>query len=149
MHLKKSIVTVTLLFLIASMNVLGKKILHAPEHKNLQVLPKDISQEDLKAVMDGFTAALNVKCGYCHVRNNETREWDYAADTKHKKQEARDMLKMTNDINAKYFGVNLNEPHPKLAVTCFTCHRGEEHPVFAPKTQPADSLLRPIQRIQQ
>ena len=149
MHQKKTIVTLMLLVFIATLNLLGKKAETAPEHKNLQILPKDISKDDLKYIMDGFNAALNVKCGYCHVRNNETKEWDYAADTKHKKKEARDMLKMTNDINSQYFGVNLTEAKPKLAVTCYTCHRGEEHPVFAPKPIPADSLQRPLQKVQQ
>lgn len=149
MHHKKTLVTILLLVLVASVNLLGRKVPPAPEHKNLQILPKDISKENLKAIMDGFTAALNVKCGYCHVRNNETKEWDYAADTKHKKKEARDMMKMTNDLNSNYFGVDMTQPNPKVAITCYTCHRGEEHPVFAPKPAAPDSLQRPLQKITQ
>ena len=39
----------------------------APEHKNLQVLDKNISKDDLKKMMEGFAAQLGVKCAFCHV----------------------------------------------------------------------------------
>ena len=139
MHRKKSFITLALIALVASANWLGRPF-EGPEHKNLQVLPKDIPQEKLKAIMDDFCASLNVKCGFCHVRNKETNEWDYAADTKNHKKEARDMMRMTNELNAKWFGVDLSEAEPKVAITCYSCHRGEEHPtVFAPKPA-ADSV---------
>jgi hypothetical protein len=35
--------------------------------KNLKVLPKNISKEDLDKVMDGFKASLGVRCNYCHA----------------------------------------------------------------------------------
>jgi hypothetical protein len=35
--------------------------------RNLQVLPKDTSQQDVVAVMQQFTRALGVQCTYCHV----------------------------------------------------------------------------------
>ena len=35
---------------------------------NLQVLPKDISREELIATMRGYTAGLGVQCNYCHVQ---------------------------------------------------------------------------------
>jgi hypothetical protein len=146
-HFKKATVTVLLLGLVALCSFWGKRPYDGPEHKNLQVLPKDIKQEKLKAIMDGFCSALNVKCGFCHVRNKETNEWDYAADTKGHKKEARDMMKMTNDLNVKYFGVDMTEENPKVAITCYTCHRGEEHPVFAPK--PAQPLLDSMRSIKQ
>jgi hypothetical protein len=111
------------------------------------VLPQNISDEKLDRIMDDFCAALNVKCGFCHVKNKETNEWDYAADTKGHKKEARDMMRMTNDLNAKYFGVDLSEENPKLAITCYTCHRGEEHPVFAPKA-PVGNALDSLRRKQ-
>lgn len=36
----------------------------APEHKNLQVLDKNISKDDLKKMMEGFAAQLGVKCRF-------------------------------------------------------------------------------------
>jgi hypothetical protein len=55
------------------------------------------------------------------------------------------MMKMTNELNSKWFGVDLTEAEPKVAITCYSCHRGEEHPtVFAPK--PAVDSLKPAER---
>ena len=45
-----------------------------PVYKNLKVLPKDITKEQMDSVMHHFTDALNVKCGFCHVRNEETKK---------------------------------------------------------------------------
>lgn len=133
MHKRKAFITLAIIAVVASANMLGRTF-EGPEHKNLQILPKDISQEKLKAIMDDFCASMNVKCGFCHVRNKDTNEWDYASDAKGHKKEARDMMKMTNELNEKWFGVDLSEPDPKVAITCYSCHRGEEHPVVsAPK----------------
>jgi len=139
MHKKKTMVTLLVLAIIASANMLGRDA-YGPEHKNLQILPKDITQEKLKEIMDGFCGSMNVKCGFCHVRNQETKEWDYAADTKGHKKEARDMMRMTNELNEKYFGVDLSVPNPKVAITCYTCHRGEEHPVVGNPKPPVNAL---------
>ena len=35
--------------------------------ENLQVLPKDIPRDTLLRVMRGFTAALGVRCDFCHM----------------------------------------------------------------------------------
>jgi hypothetical protein len=43
---------------------------------------------------------------------------------------ARMMIVMTREINAKF-------PDGKEHVTCFTCHRGSEHPKTAPDAAPA------------
>ena len=55
-----------------------------PEAKftNLKVLPKDISPADLHATMSGFTRALGVRCGYCHVSQpgEPMRPEDFAKD---------------------------------------------------------------------
>jgi hypothetical protein len=144
MHQRKTIVTLLIIGIVASANWLGRPF-DGLEHKNLQILPKDIPQEKLKAIMDDFCASLNVKCGFCHVRNKETNEWDYASDAKGHKKEARDMMKMTNELNSKWFGVDLTEADPKVAITCYSCHRGEEHPtVMVPK--PVVDSLKPSER---
>ena len=38
-----------------------------PKYKNLQVLPKDIGQEQLIPIMKSFAQALGVRCVHCHV----------------------------------------------------------------------------------
>ncbi|HYK45956.1 MAG TPA: c-type cytochrome [Parafilimonas sp.] len=97
--------------------------------KNLQVLPKDISKDSLDKIMDGFKVALGVHCDFCHVRNEEKKQFDFAADDKVEKNIARHMMKMTTDINANYFNfINSAKPDTISVVKCATCHRGDPHP---------------------
>lgn len=100
--------------------------------KNLKVLPKDISHEDLENVMRGFKNALGVKCGFCHdPRKDDPKKLDFAGDENKHKGIARDMMRMTARINKKYFKENGNET---LKVTCFTCHHGNEEPKSQPES---------------
>ena len=39
----------------------------ASEFKNLQVLPSNISHDELIATMRGYAAALGTRCDHCHV----------------------------------------------------------------------------------
>ena len=99
-------------------------------YKNLKVLPKDISKADLDKVMDGFKAALGVKCSYCHARSKDSTSHmpDFPSDDKPEKSVARKMMKMTAKINKKYFNTNKNEQGAFIpAVECMTCHRGSPH----------------------
>ena len=80
--------------------------------KNLKVLPADTN---IRQTMGAYAASLGVKCTGCHVQG------DFASDEVPHKEIARKMIVMTNEINAKF-------PDGKIHVTCFTCHRGEEHP---------------------
>lgn len=97
---------------------------------NLKVLPKDISHEDLDKVMDGFKVALGVKCNFCHAASQtDPKRMDFASDAKHEKEIARDMMRMTNKINKKYFHIkDAADIKAVLAVSCYTCHNGNAHP---------------------
>ncbi len=98
--------------------------------KNLKVLPKDISKEELDKVMDGFKAALGVKCNFCHApQADNPKKLDFASDAKPEKNIARDMMRMTAKINKKYFhDEKFQNGKALLAVSCVTCHNGNEHP---------------------
>ncbi len=95
--------------------------------KNLQILPKSISDEALDSVMHEFSISLGVRCNFCHARKADTtqRGLDFASDAKEEKNTARNMLKMTAYLNEHYFNWN-NSTRPDTihAVVCFTCHRG-------------------------
>jgi hypothetical protein len=96
--------------------------------RNLQVLPKDTSPQDVAALMQQFATALGVQCTYCHVQNTPPPltaeeaaaqadaapvagrgrgrgrggpQMDFASDDKRQKRTARVMLTLLNDINAK------------------------------------------------
>ena len=109
-----------------------------PKPTNLQVLPKDISPEDLMKTMHGYAGALSVHCNFCHEVNEKTHKADFAADTKPDKAIARTMIAMTQEINAKYLS-QVKDPDATPAdktVTCGTCHRGHEMPAqFVPKPE--------------
>jgi hypothetical protein len=127
---KKSFVFVLVsLFIVAG--IAATKPPEEHKYKNLKILPKNISKEDLDKVMDGFKAALGVKCTFCHAPSKDSSiKWpDFASDEKPEKNIARGMMKMTQKINKKYFSYNKNEQGEVVpAIECMTCHRGSEHP---------------------
>ncbi|HZH66611.1 MAG TPA: c-type cytochrome [Flavisolibacter sp.] len=109
-----------------------------PGYKNLKILPKNITEQQMDSVMHHFTASLNVKCNFCHVRNEETKEWDHASDANKHKLVAREMMTMTNNLNDKYFPYSGKAENLSsiLTVTCFTCHNGQKEPATkAPRPQ--------------
>jgi hypothetical protein len=99
-------------------------------HKNLKVLPKDISNADLDSVMEGFEKALNVGCDFCHAKSTTNpSETDYASDEKPEKEITRIMMKMTETINKDYFNYTIiYKAGEKMAVSCKTCHDGFPRP---------------------
>ena len=100
-----------------------------PTFKNLKVLPKNISHDDLDKVMDEWKAALGVRCNFCHSpRKDDPKKMDFASDDKPEKEMARDMYRMTARINKKYFHYKQGDTTAVAPVGCMTCHHGKEHP---------------------
>ncbi len=83
--------------------------------KNLQVLPGSTSEDEVRQLMQEMSRALGEACDFCHDDDN------MAKDTP-KKEEARDMMRMTRAINNRHLSDSNSE------VTCMTCHRGETTP---------------------
>ena len=102
-----------------------------PPHKNLKILPQDISGPQLLGTMKFFAQSLGVHCSFCHVgtAGQPPSSADFASDAKPEKRTARKMIAMVQQINAQNFGVT---DMSKARVTCFTCHRGSPHPLTAP-----------------
>lgn len=97
--------------------------------RNLKVLPRNISDDDLDNVMNGFEDALGVKCEFCHSKVMGKEIFDYAADSKGEKEITRNMMRMTIDINKKHFQYTPKTvPEAIQPVTCFTCHNGKARP---------------------
>ena len=90
---------------------------------NLKVL-KVTTGAEVGQIMRTFTAGLGVQCVYCHVQGN------FASDDNPKKEVARHMITMTQQVNGNF-------PGGKMLVTCFTCHRGEAEPKTAPEPKAA------------
>ncbi|HUO32519.1 MAG TPA: c-type cytochrome [Bryobacteraceae bacterium] len=92
--------------------------------KNIQAL-KGTPAGQLIPTMQFMAASLGVECEFCHV------EHQFAADDKPEKRTARAMISMTLAINKDNF-------HGHLEVSCFTCHRGDHHPVGTPPVATSD-----------
>jgi hypothetical protein len=114
-----------------------------PPYKNLQILPKDISREQLLGNMKFFAQSLGVRCTHCHVgtEGQPLSTFDFASDAKPAKLIARKMLAMVHRINEQEFGVT---DMKGVKVTCFTCHRGSTKPLTAPPpAEPAPAAPPP------
>ncbi len=131
MKTKKQIIVIAAL---ASFVLLGVAAVKHPapntdRFKNLQVLPKNISEDSLDKIMDGFCANLNVDCKYCHVHDKKADSMIWHTDDKPEKEITRNMMRMTADINEKYFHFNEDVKASEVqAVTCYTCHHGNPMP---------------------
>jgi tetratricopeptide (TPR) repeat protein len=100
--------------------------------KNLKVLPKDISPDELRETMKGISQGLGARCSPCHVGKIETdlSTYDFSADDKDSKLKARKMLAMVRDINDHIADAFVDAPDPLVTVSCATCHRGQTKPVM-------------------
>ena len=108
-----------------------------PTYKNLKVLPKNINKKQMDSVMHHFASSLGVKCNYCHQYNAEQKAMDFASDANEKKGVARNMLKMMQKLNKKYFHVNDSKNlTAKLEITCYSCHNGKANPATQPPPPP-------------
>jgi len=103
---------------------------HAPP-TNLQVLPKNLTGDQVHEIMETWEAYLGVHCSTCHAADpknigpNGRPRLNYADDSKPEKATARLMYKMTEDINTNYVS---KVPNSDVPVTCGTCHRGHFGP---------------------
>jgi hypothetical protein len=100
--------------------------------KNLQVLPSNLTNQEVVQVMQTFTAALGVTCAHCHVFLGPGNPMnDMASDMKPQKDIARGMLRMAADTNARLATIIKKPADERTRVECMTCHRGAAIPVAA------------------
>ncbi|MDT0295406.1 c-type cytochrome [Mesonia ostreae] len=99
--------------------------------ENLKVLPQDISKDSLEFLMNNYATSLGVKCNYCPaVIKKDPTKLDFPSDAKIEKEIGREMIKMTNEINAIYFQRHFPDPKPEQVnvFNCVFCHRGTANP---------------------
>src|SRR5664279_871431 len=105
------------------------------EYKNLKVLSKNISDEDMDFVMQSFSVNLGANCLFCHPGKQNGTEFsiDYVTDILQNKRVARDMLTMTMKLNKKYFNSPLTGlMNTRGKIWCKTCHQGSPVPILKP-----------------
>jgi len=130
MRFIKKLKVISVLSLFVFTGIAAIKQPTAEKFKNLQVLPKNITEDSLNKIMDGFAGYLGVDCKYCHTRDKMADTLIFDKDDKAEKEIARNMIRMTMDINEKYFHFNEEVKISEVqAITCFTCHRGEPMPL--------------------
>ena len=83
---------------------------------NVELLTHVKDKREMRAIMKEQAKALGVKCTYCHVQGK------FELDDKEEKKTGRAMIRMVDELNAKYF------PDAEQGITCWTCHRGSEKP---------------------
>ena len=98
--------------------------------KNIQVL-KGLPESQLFPEMNFIAASLGVQCGFCHVNKGRDPQtgltnWVWESDEKQEKKVAREMMRMVLAVNSGDYGLSRGQ------VTCYTCHRGHEHPQALP-----------------
>ena len=128
---KAVMITLVCAALICAQTFAQKEHHRDEKPQNLKVLPKDISEEELHTTMRNYSKALGVRCNFCHesqpVEGQERPKFDFPSDKKPEKDIAREMIKMTADINSQYIS---KIGDGKLdQITCVTCHNGNTHPM--------------------
>ena len=101
--------------------------------KSIKVL-NDMPADQMGKVMNMMAASLGVNCAFCHASN----DGDYEKEGFEHKDIARNMLKMTFDINKNYF-------EGKSEINCNTCHQGKPHPQAVFPLAPSTREPRPEQ----
>jgi hypothetical protein len=103
--------------------------------KNVKVL-KGLPAGHFLDAMEGFSHALGTNCKKCHDTEN------FASDDKEAKKVAREMVRMTEDINEKYIKA-MPEMDKDAHVGCFTCHHGQSNPNARPKADAEKAPEKP------
>ena len=129
MIVKKKFIIVTLLMMLVAGGVAAISKLTG-KHKNLKILPNDISEQKLDSIMESYSKALGVNCSFCHTAvAGFPDSLDYASDKHEMKENARKMMRMTIEINKTNFYFDTTQrPEYLKVVHCKTCHRGEPYP---------------------
>lgn len=113
--------------------------------KNIQVL-KGLPDSQLMPLMNFVAVSLGVSCNFCHVKQGKDPKtgfdnWIWESDEKQEKKTAREMMRMVLAINKDASAYNI----ARGQVTCYTCHRGNEHPASLPPLPLAKSGHEPAE----
>ncbi len=114
----------------------GRPMRNLPAPTNLQVLPKNLTGDQVHEIMEGFAGSLGVHCDFCHAADpknlmpNGHPRLNFADDSKDDKKIARVMISMVQRINGEYISKTtaMDPDAMGMKVTCGTCHRGHQMP---------------------
>jgi cytochrome c2 len=95
------------------------------------VLPKNLTGQQVRDIMETWEGSLGVHCSTCHAADpnnigpNGRPRLNFADDSKQQKASARLMYTMMQDINKNYV---MKIEGAEIPVSCGTCHRGHMDP---------------------
>ncbi len=128
--MRKCVVIALVLFVAACLPLRQKPQPKPSEFKNLRVLPRNVSHDDLIGTMRGWSHSLGVECDHCHVEVKQAdgrKRLDFVSDANPQKNTTRAMTLMTQRVNTDTIaGLAKNG----ASVTCYTCHRGQVTPAW-------------------
>jgi photosynthetic reaction center cytochrome c subunit len=104
----------------------ARQLMSEQAFKNVTVL-KGIPVDEFMDTMGFIAASTNYNCFDCHVAPQVEGDWSVYAQETPRKETARRMILMVQDINKTQFG-------GARVVTCYTCHRNLQG---APRTTPS------------
>ncbi len=120
-----------------------------PEPQNAQVLTGMTTEQIWGYMQQHVSGALGVGCQYCHdVQADENGTYLFNEDTYAQKLSAREMMRLTNDLNAEFI-VDLPNWRGNY-VQCATCHNNQPidmdsvGPTFRPSTPPIKVTVDPL-----
>ncbi len=134
MSLRRANLKASLLF---SLVVAGTLSAQVPDtFTNLQVLPKEVTKQELMSNMRSFAIGMGVRCSHCHVgeEGQPLSTFDFASDEKDAKETARVMMRMRNQINQHFLSLLPDDQRAPLSVNCATCHHGQAKPFTLAQT---------------
>lgn len=106
-----------------------------PHWKNVKVIPKNTDDDQMERIMFKMAKSLGVTCLYCHVPTRPEifpKRVDFGSDESPAKRIARDMMRMTDKINRKYFNYTNSYDYAsitdKFGIDCNSCHYGLQKP---------------------
>jgi hypothetical protein len=120
-------------FLVTQGNTQTKIETAGQKFKSIKVL-NEMPADQMGKVMNMMAASLGVNCKFCHASN----DGDYEKEGFEHKDAARQMLKMTFEMNKNYF-----EGRPEI--NCNSCHQGKSHPQASVPLMPVVQEPRAVQ----
>lgn len=102
----------------------------APRTMHLKVLSPELSRDEVRQIMEQYKAELGVGCSYCHAKDLDTDDVDYASEENPMKAKARLMIEMTDEINRRFLS-QLGDDRYAEPFGCGGCHRGRAKPADA------------------
>tara|TARA_Y100000589_G_C27175751_1_gene638687 strand:- start:570 stop:1019 length:450 start_codon:yes stop_codon:yes gene_type:complete len=127
-------VTIFVLFgmlLLSNPSISGKTNKFGENQSSTLQLLGHLSKKELKATMKFYSKSLGQKCSFCHVKDKSVDLNDSITNPKIRqrlkhKEIARQMIRMTQEINEKYLSWKHSGGRKADQVNCMLCHRGNK-----------------------